>query len=101
LYSLYVIAIALFKEEVSPGWVTLSLQQSGMFFLLSLVLLVLGEYVLYMAKLAANAPSYFVADEFASAQVTRQKRLNVETDEGGQRIGAVGLSEPAPQAIEP
>lgn len=84
IYSLYVVAIALFKEDVSPGWVTLSLQQSGMFFLLSLVLLVLGEYVLHMAKLAANAPSYYVIDEFASAQITRQKRLNVEANGVGQ-----------------
>lgn len=80
IYSFYVIAILLFKEEVAPGWVTLSLQQSGMFFLLSLVLLVLGEYVLHMAKLAANAPIYYVTDELTSAEIVRQQRLNVEVD---------------------
>jgi hypothetical protein len=85
--------MAIFKEEVSPGWVTLSLQQSGMFFLLSLVLLVLGEYVLHMAKLAANAPSYYVTDEFASAQITRQKRLNVEVNGVGQKISKFGEPE--------
>ena len=93
IYSIYVIAIVLFKEEVSPGWVTLSLQQSGMFFLLSLVLLVLGEYVLHMAKLAANAPSYYVTDEFTSAQITRQKRLNVEVNGVGQQHSKFGESE--------
>jgi polyisoprenyl-phosphate glycosyltransferase len=95
LYSLYVIAIALFQQDVSPGWVTLSLQQSGMFFLLSLVLLVLGEYVLHMAKLAANAPNYYVADEFTSAQITRQERLNVEVNDVGQQINQFG----EPQAV--
>jgi len=78
LYSIYVVAIALIKDEVAPGWVTLSLQQSGMFFLFSVVLLVLGEYVLYMSKLAANAPSYYVTEEFTSSLITRRKRLNVE-----------------------
>ncbi len=79
LYSAYVIAVAVIKEDVAPGWVTLSLQQSGMFFLICLVLLILGEYVLHMVRLAANAPSYHVADEFTSAIVTRRQRLNVET----------------------
>ena len=50
LYSLYVIAVALLKIDVAPGWVTLSLQQSGMFFLISLVLWILGEYILHMAS---------------------------------------------------
>ena len=52
LYSVYVLAIATFKADVAPGWVTLSLQQSGMFLLLSLVLLVMGEYMIYMARLS-------------------------------------------------
>ena len=87
IYSLYVVAIALLKEDVAPGWVTLSLQQSGMFFLLSLVLLVIGEYVLHVAKLAANAPSYYITDEFTSAQITRRKRLNVEVSEAVKPLG--------------
>src|SRR5690606_39203746 len=41
LYSLYVLASAFLRTDIAPGWVSLSLQQSGMFFLISLVLLVL------------------------------------------------------------
>ncbi len=78
IYSGYVIAVAILKQDVEPGWVTLSLQQSGMFFLISLVLLVLGEYIIHMARLAANAPGYHVADEFGSAIVTHREKLNVE-----------------------
>jgi hypothetical protein len=78
VYSAYVIAIALFKEDVAPGWVTLSLQQSGMFLLISLVLLVLGEYLLQMASLASEGPRYHVGQEFTSAVMTRRSRLNVE-----------------------
>lgn len=78
VYSLYVIAVALVKHDVAPGWVTLSLQQSGMFFLLSLVLLVIGEYILHMASLSNDGPRYHVAEEFTSMVLTRQQRLNVE-----------------------
>ncbi len=78
LYSAYVVAVAVLKEDVAPGWVSLSLQQSGMFLLISLVLLVLGEYILHMAKLSNEGPLYHVAQEFTSVRLTRQGKLNVE-----------------------
>ncbi|MES2612709.1 MAG: glycosyltransferase [Pseudomonadota bacterium] len=78
LYSVYVLAIALLKPDVAPGWVSLSLQQSGMFFLISLVLLVLGEYIAAMVSVSNEGPLYHVAQEFTSARLTRQERLNVE-----------------------
>lgn len=78
LYSVYVVVIAVFKEDVAPGWVSLSLQQSGMFFLISLVLMVLGEYILHMASLSNEGPLYHVAQEFTSSQLTRTRKLNVE-----------------------
>lgn len=83
LYSIYVIAIGLFKDDVAPGWVTISLQQSGMFFLISLVLLVLGEYVLQLTHRANEGPLYHVAQEFTSAVMTRRDKLNVEVVQGG------------------
>lgn len=78
LYSIYVLAIAIFKTDVAPGWVSFSLQQSGMFFLISLVLLVLGEYILHMARLSNEGPAYHVAQEFTSARMTRLDKLNIE-----------------------
>lgn len=78
VYSLYVVAIALFKSDVAPGWVSFSLQQAGMFFLISLVLMVLGEYLLNMASLSNEGPQYHVGQEFTSARITRRERLNVE-----------------------
>lgn len=78
IYSFYVMAIGLFKTDVAPGWVSLSLQQSGMFFLISLVLLVLGEYIVNMASLSNEGPLYHVGQEFTSARMTRHEKLNVE-----------------------
>jgi hypothetical protein len=79
-YSVYVVAIALFKSNVAPGWISFSLQQSGMFFLISLVLLVLGEYILNMVSLSNEGPPYHVAQEFTSACMTRREKLNIEED---------------------
>jgi polyisoprenyl-phosphate glycosyltransferase len=78
VYSVYVVTVGLLKEDIAPGWVTLSLQQSGMFFLISLVLLVLGEYIIHMARLTSEGPRYHVGQEFTSAVMTRRDRLNVE-----------------------
>ncbi len=83
LYSFYVVTIALFKENVEPGWISLSLQQSGMFFLISLVLLVLGEYLLNMASLSNEGPLYHVGQEFTSAKLSRRERLNVKKSKCG------------------
>ncbi|TBW39375.1 glycosyltransferase [Azotobacter chroococcum] len=95
VYSVYVLAIGLLKTDIAPGWISLSLQQSGMFFLISLVLLVLGEYILHMASLSNEGPLYHVAQEFTSARMTRHEKLNIETvasrptympDSGAERV---------------
>jgi glycosyltransferase involved in cell wall biosynthesis len=78
VYSIYVVAIGFLKVDVAPGWISLSLQQSGMFFLISLVLLVLGEYILNMVSLANEGPLYYVGQEFTSARMTRREKLNIE-----------------------
>ena len=78
VYSVYVVAIGIFKTDVAPGWVSMSLQQSGMFFLISLVLLVLGEYILQMASLSNEGPLYHVGQAFTSARMTRREKLNIE-----------------------
>jgi hypothetical protein len=78
VYSIYVLAVGLFKTNIAPGWVSLSLQQSGMFFLISLVLVVLGEYILQMARLSIEGPSYHIAQEYTSARINRAEKLNIE-----------------------
>ena len=94
-YSGYVIAIFILKRDVAPGWVTLSLQQSGMFFLISLVLMVLGEYILQMARLSNEGPLYNVAQEFSSSRMTRREKLNVE-EAIAQRPNVPGVSKRRP-----
>lgn len=78
IYSIYVVLVGFLKSEVASGWVSLSLQQSGMFFLLSSVLLILSEYVLYLTRLTAQGPEYHISEDFLSANTGRKNRLNVE-----------------------
>ena len=78
VYCVYILAIGVLKTDVAPGWISFSLQQSGMFFLISLVLLVLGEYILNMASLSNEGPLYHVGQEFTSARMTRLEKLNIE-----------------------
>ena len=93
IYSVYVIAIGLVRANVAPGWVSLSLQQSGMFFLISLVLLVLGEYILNMASLSNEGPLYHVGQEFTSARMTRREKLNIEDATIGAPVGGIPTRE--------
>ncbi len=79
-YSIYIVLIWILKQDVAPGWVSLSIQQSCMYFFISLVLLVLSEYVLDISRKMGSGPSYFIASEFTSAKLTRKERLNVEVD---------------------
>jgi glycosyltransferase involved in cell wall biosynthesis len=86
VYSVYVVTVGLLKTDVAPGWMSLSLQQSGMFFLISLVLLVLGEYILHMVSLSKEGPLYHVGQEFTSARMTRREKLNIEEVIANPRI---------------
>jgi hypothetical protein len=91
LYSFYVVAIAIWKDHVAPGWTTLSLQQSGMFFLISMTLMILGEYIIHMASLTNEGPAFHIAQEFTSARITRLERLNV-TEKSGDAVHAAGVT---------
>jgi hypothetical protein len=77
LYSCYVVAVALLKSDVAPGWTTLSLQQSGMFLLFSIVLLILGEYVLHLADRERSGARSHVAQELTSEVMLSRGKLNV------------------------
>lgn len=95
LYSIYVVAVGILKTDVAPGWVSMSLQQSGMFFLISLVLLVLGEYILHMVSLNNEGPLYHVGQEFTSARMTRREKLNIED----VSLSAAGISHNPEQVV--
>ena len=62
-YSAYVIFVNLFKENVTEGWTTLSLQISIMFFMLFMILAVLSEYISRLFLSNQNRPPYLIKKE--------------------------------------
>lgn len=79
LYSLYAVVVYFFKHDVVPGWTTLSLMMSSLFFLMAVVLGLLSEYMIMLLDTSARRPRYHTASEFASRHQTRRQALNVET----------------------
>jgi glycosyltransferase involved in cell wall biosynthesis len=67
LYACYVVVIFLIKPTVAEGWTTLSLQLSGMFFFVCLILAVLSEYVGTILGEVRSRPLYFIAQESNSS----------------------------------
>jgi hypothetical protein len=77
VYSLYVLGVFIFGGSVEPGWASLSLQFSGMFFLFSLALFIFGENLLLSISLAGGDPGAFVSEEFTSRRMGREKQMNI------------------------
>lgn len=77
-YSVYVVAVWFTQSDVAPGWTTLSLQQSGMFFLIFFVLFVLSEYVLYIHRVLNKNYSTSVGSEFFSSKIKHHHQLNID-----------------------
>lgn len=66
-YACYVMLVYVIRPTVAEGWTTLSLQSSGMFFLVCLILAVLSEYVGGILGEVRIRPLYFVAKELNSS----------------------------------
>jgi glycosyltransferase involved in cell wall biosynthesis len=66
VYSLYVVGIYLFKQDVMPGWTTLSLQVSGLFFLVFVMLTMIGEHLGRLLDEAVDRPLYHLREERSS-----------------------------------
>lgn len=85
IYSLYVVAVLIIKKDVLPGWTTLSLQVSGLFLLVFIMLTLLGEYVGRVLEEVSEQPLYYVRDEVSSpvmlADETRRNVLGEATAE--------------------
>jgi dolichol-phosphate mannosyltransferase len=78
MYSLYVVVVYLASSNVMPGWTTLSLATSGLFFAEFLILTFIGEYLGRLTEEASDRPLYHVRHELSSAVLlTDLTRRNV------------------------
>lgn len=76
-YAVYVLVVYAMRDDVAPGWATMSLTNAAQFFFLSLILAVLCEYVGRLPKRFGSDPGYYVKDERSSAVLLREDRPNV------------------------
>lgn len=81
LYIGYILAIAIFKERVAEGWITLSFQNAVMFFLIFSILTVVTEYMGRILSETKERPLYYVREELnSSVGIANQDRRNVVTE---------------------
>ncbi len=62
-YMLYIVAVFMLKEDVMPGWTTLSMQNAAQFCVITGILAALAEYVGRILSRLQDRPMYFVVDE--------------------------------------
>ena len=67
VYTLFVVGVYLFKNDVMPGWTTLSLQMSVLFFLTFVMLTLIGEHLGRLIDESVDRPLYHVREEQSSS----------------------------------
>ncbi|MCY2938981.1 MAG: glycosyltransferase [Planctomycetota bacterium] len=77
LVMVYVMVVNLVKNDVAPGWTTLSTQMSVMFFLVFLVQAVLGEYVGRTLELSRDRNVYQILEERNGGSLHLTQNRNV------------------------
>ncbi len=79
IYAVYVVIVNLMNESVVAGWTTMSLQLSGMFFVLFAIMVILAEYIGRILVESQHEPQYYVVNEQSSTVgIADQKRRNIE-----------------------
>lgn len=73
-YIIYIFGIYLFKDNVAQGWTSSNLYSSMMYFVLFLVLSVLGEYIRMIIQNQKNTPFYEIIDEKSSVALFSDKK---------------------------
>ena len=99
LYIVYVVLVYLFKEDVMPGWTTISFQNAAQFCFITAILAALAEYIGRIMSRLQDRPRYFVMDEHEGiTHLPGQKGWNVVETAGSARPAVD--SEPVSQAQE-
>ena len=80
IYVVYIVAVYFLKEDIMQGWTTLSLQNAGQFFFVSIILTALCEYMGRVLNRLQNRPLYYLMGELNSnvLLIDRERRNVVE-----------------------
>lgn len=75
IYIIFIFGNAFFNERMTPGWLTLSFQNSSFFLVLFIILTILSEYIVRLLNEVQDRPLYYVLDEKNSAVMLSGKDL--------------------------
>ena len=73
-YMVYIFGIYLFKDDVAQGWTSSNIYNSTIYFVLFLVLAVIGEYIRMIIQNQKNVPMYEIVDEKSSIALFSNKK---------------------------
>ncbi|DAB29396.1 MAG TPA: hypothetical protein CFH84_09735 [Sulfurimonas sp. UBA12504] len=73
-YMAYILGVFILKDDVAEGWTSSNLYNSTVYFVLFLVLAVLGEYIRMIIQNQKNAPMYEIVDEKSSVALFSDKK---------------------------
>jgi glycosyltransferase involved in cell wall biosynthesis len=77
-YAVYVVLVNMLLATIAPGWTTLSLQVTGLMFLMFLMLTFIGEYLVRLLEEVSDRPLYHVYSEKTSPiMLANPERTNV------------------------
>lgn len=77
LYAIYVLLIVVVKDDIAKGWTSMSLQISGLFFLVCIILAVMSEYILQILEATTHHPRYHIAAQQHSGMMQLARERNV------------------------
>jgi polyisoprenyl-phosphate glycosyltransferase len=63
-YMIYIVMVYLLKEDVMPGWTTISFQNAAQFCFITAILAALAEYIGRIMGRLQDRPKYFVMEEY-------------------------------------
>lgn len=86
LYVVYIVVVYFVKEDIAPGWTTLSMQSAGMFFFVFLILTVMSEYIGHILVETTNRPLYHVLEERTSATLLSEEGRRNIVAEAAERV---------------
>ncbi len=79
-YSVYVVIINLFRNNVVAGWTTVSLIMSMMFFTMSAVLWLISEYLVMLMDPYSRKSRYEIVERISSNIQARDHYTNIELE---------------------
>ncbi|UXC30013.1 hypothetical protein N3114_03120 [Aliarcobacter butzleri] len=78
-YTMYVLGSYFLRDNISEGWTSSNLYNSSMYFILFLVLAVLGEYIRMIIQNQKNTPFYEITNEKSSMAIFSNKK-NIDSE---------------------